>query len=59
MFSYINVVREKVNPTDFSSVVEKFSECDVDEKQWYLQENKIQYFGSMCTPCKQPFLQVK
>ena len=49
--SEFNLVRKKVKPNDFSSVVEKFSECDVNEKPWYLQENKTQYFGSKCTPC--------
>ena len=38
-------------------MVEKFSECDVHEKPWYLQENKTQYFGSKCTPCKEQYLQ--
>ena len=38
-------------------MVEKFSECDVYEKPWYLKENKKQYFGTKCIPCKQPLLQ--
>ena len=32
LFSEFNLVRKKVKPNDFSSVVEKFSECDVNEK---------------------------